>query len=342
MNYHTQKLKNYLLGELSATDAEAFDELSFTDENFGADLNSAENDLIDAYLNDDLSGADLKKFESVYLATQHRREKIEFARTLQTFAENEITKTETKGEKEKSGFFAAWNIFGNRAWQFGFAAALLVLFFGIFWFAFLSDKNSRNEIAMQKSPSPEAAAPTNKTVEPKNENANNEDIPSAIGNQTNENSQNVNEKPNQKNSNANKKSAEMNQTSGNGNPSRKTESNSPKPIIAAFFLAPPLRGIGKIPQFGVPKNASQINVELQLDANDFENYHITLTNETGDINLWRRGSLKAKNKGDKRVLNINFPAKLLNNGFYSLTVSGVSSDGEAEIVANYPFRVNSK
>src|SRR5215204_6709764 len=98
MNYDTQKLKNYLLGELPAADAEAFDELSFTDEKFGADLNAAENDLIDAYLTNDLSVADLKKFESVYFATEHRREKIEFARALQTFAAKETAKTETKTE----------------------------------------------------------------------------------------------------------------------------------------------------------------------------------------------------------------------------------------------------
>lgn len=341
MNYDTRKLKNYLLGELSAADAEAFDELSFTDEKFGADLSAAENDLIDAFLNNDLSVADSKKFESVYFATPQRREKVEFARALQIFAKDKVGKIKT--EQEKTGFFAALNIFGNRAWQLGFAAALLVLFFGIFWFAFLREKNSRDELAMQNSPTPQAVAPENKNVEPKNEDTNNENIPAANGNQKNENLENANEKTNRKTSNTNKKSAESNQTSGGESSLNKTGNNPPKTIIATFFLAPPLRGISKIPLFSVPKNASQINVGLQLDANDFESYHVTLTNETGDINLWRRGSLKAKNKGGGNFLNINFPAKLLlNDGFYSLTVSGVGGDGEAEIVANYPFRVNFK
>lgn len=334
MNYDTQKLKNYLLGELSAAETEAFDELSFTDENFDADLKATENDLIDAYLNNDLTGADLKKFEQVYLATKHRRKKVEFARSLQKFAEKEIGKTGTQAEK--SGLFAARNIFGNRAWQFGFAAALLVLFFGIFWFTFLREKNSPEEFAMQNSPpTPQAAAPENKV-------ANNENIPSAIADETNENSANVNEKTNQKSSNANKKSVENNQSSDDKNASQKNGNVPPKPIVAAFFLAPPLRGVNKIPLFDISKNVSQINVKLQLDASDFENYHVTLTNETGDINLWRRGSLRAKNKGDGKILNVNFPAKLLNNGFYSLTVSGVNEAGEAEIVANYPFRVSEK
>ena len=338
MKHDTQKLKNYLLGELSENETEAFDELSFTDENFSADLSAAENELIDAYLNNDLSGADLVKFETVYFATQHRREKVEFARALQTFTKSEIVKTETKTEKD--GFLAAWNIFGNRVWQFGFAAAaILVLFFGIFWFAFLRAKNSGGEIAMQNSPTPEAVVPKNENVESENQNTNNENVPATIGDQTNENSNNLNERTNQKLPNANKKSVESNRKIDDENASRKVENVPPKPIVATFFLAPPLRGINKIPLFDVPKNASQINVELQLDANDFENYHVTLTNETGDINLWRRGSLKAKNKADAKFLNVNFPAKLLNEGFYSLTVSGVNDAGEAEIVANYPFRV---
>lgn len=341
MNYDTQNLKAYLLGELSDAETEAFDELSFTGENFGADLSAAENDLIDAYLNGDLSGADLKKFESVYFATQHRREKVEFARSLQKFAEKEIGKTEA--QTEKSGFFASWNIFGNRAWQFGFAAALLVLFFGIFWFAFLNGKKSGGEIAMQNSPPPQIAAPANQNVAPKNESANDANISTADEDQTNENSENTGEKTNRKVSNANKKSVGSNRKSEGENPARKNGNNQPKPIIATFFLAAPLRGgANKIPLFDVPKNASQINVGLQLEAGEFENYHVTLTNETGDINLWRGGSLKAKNKPDAKVLNVNFPARLLRDGFYSLTVSGINKAGEAEIIANYPFRVSEK
>ena len=335
INYDNQKLKAYLLGELSGAEAEAFDAASFSDEKFSAALSAAENDLIDAYLRDELRGADLKKFEAVYLATKHRREKIEFARALQTFAGHEILNSKT----ERTGFFAAWNIFGNRALQIGFAAAaLLILFFGIFWIVVLRGRNTGEEIVMQKTPMPE-----NQIAAPENSN---QSIPSAGQNSANDNSENVNEKSpvtNQKiaNANLNKNSNEINRTKEKENPP-KFEKNPPRSIITTFFLAPPLRGANKIPLFDVPKNASQINVELQLEADDYETYHVTLTNETGDINLWRRGSLRARNKSENKVLNLSFPAKLLNNGFYSLTVSGVNRDGEAEIIANYPFRAGSK
>lgn len=343
-DYDNQRLRAYLLGELSGTDAaDAFDEASFTDDKFGAALSAAENDLIDAYLQKELRGADLEKFESVYLATKHRREKIEFARALQNFAEREILNSKT----ERTGFFARRNVFGNRVLKFGFAAAaVFVVFCGIFWFAVLREKKAGEEIVMQKTPTPEAALPENQNAAPKNENSN-QSIPSAIQDSANENSENTRGKTpaaNQKipNANINKNSKETNRTTEKENPPPIIENNPPRLIVATFFLAPPLRGTNKIPLFNVPKNASQINIELQLEASDYETYHVTLTNETGDINLWRRGSLKAKNKGDAKFLNVSFPAKLLNNGFYSLTVSGVSSGGEAEIVASYPFRSNGK
>ena len=336
MNYDNEKLKAYLLGELSGADAEAYDELSFTDENFADAVNAAENDLIDAYLNDDLSSADLRKFESVYLATKHRREKVEFARALQTFSEKEIAEKQTKTETEKPGFFAVWNIFSSRALQFGFAAALLVLFFGVFWFAVLRKSDSNVEIARQKSPTPEAAVSINQNVNANN--LNNESAPSAVNDETNDDFQNINQTPNTNEKNTNKTQPETSKT-----PPKKIPPPAPqKPLVATFLLAPPVRGGSNIPVFSFPKNASQVSVGLQLEADEYDSYHVMLTNETGDINLWRRGSLKARNKGGAKFLNINFPAKLLGNGFYSLTVSGINEAGEAEIIANYPFRVTEK
>lgn len=331
MQYDKKKLTKYLLGELSEADAEAFDEASFSDARFADDLSAAENDLIDAYLQNELKGAEREKFETVYPATKHRREKVEFARSLQTFAEKEISAA--KPEKESAGFFASWNIFNNRAWQFGFAAAaLLVLFFGIFWFAIFRRGNSNDEIVLQKTPTPQAIAPENK-------NSNVEKVPSAIESAANDNSQKTNQKQTEINrKNANKTAVE---------PTKPLEKEKPvstpqKPIIATFFLAPPLRSANKIPLFNVPKTTSQINIGLQLEADEYDSYHVTLINETGDINLWRRGSLKSTGKNGNKVLNVSFPAKLLNSGFYSLTVSGVTKNGEAEIIANYPFRVGLK
>ena len=84
--YNNENLTAYLLGALPEADAEGFDELSFTDDDFASELSAAEKDLVDAYVNGELKGEKLQSFESYYLASPLRREKVEFARVFQQFA----------------------------------------------------------------------------------------------------------------------------------------------------------------------------------------------------------------------------------------------------------------
>ena len=65
----------YLLG---APD-ERLDELAVADDDFGARLAAAENDLVDAYVRGELSAESRERFESFYLTSEERREKVRFA-----------------------------------------------------------------------------------------------------------------------------------------------------------------------------------------------------------------------------------------------------------------------
>ncbi|HEY1336419.1 MAG TPA: hypothetical protein VGF59_02870 [Bryobacteraceae bacterium] len=76
-------LVQYLLGSLPEEETERLDELSIADEDFVWRLRAAENDLIDAYLHNELSGETLERFRSFYLASPRRREKVKFAEALQ-------------------------------------------------------------------------------------------------------------------------------------------------------------------------------------------------------------------------------------------------------------------
>jgi hypothetical protein len=84
--YNEQEIIEYLLGSASETDTERFDGLSVTDRDFAAQLDATENDLVDAYIQGELTGAALERLETHYLASPLRRDKVEFARTFQTFA----------------------------------------------------------------------------------------------------------------------------------------------------------------------------------------------------------------------------------------------------------------
>src|SRR5215203_1106443 len=75
-----QQLVRYLLGLLPDEAAELLDELSITDTEVADRLRSVEDDLVDDYVRGALAGESLDRFESVYLASPRRRDKVNFAR----------------------------------------------------------------------------------------------------------------------------------------------------------------------------------------------------------------------------------------------------------------------
>ena len=75
-------LVRYRLGTLPAEEAERLDELSIADDGLAARLRAIENDLVDAYLRDELTREDLEQFKSFYLSSPKRRKKVEFAVAL--------------------------------------------------------------------------------------------------------------------------------------------------------------------------------------------------------------------------------------------------------------------
>ena len=73
------ELVQYLLGLLPPEDAERLDEASIVDDDIAARLRRVEDDLVDSYVRGQLSGETLAQFESHYLASPRRRERVAFA-----------------------------------------------------------------------------------------------------------------------------------------------------------------------------------------------------------------------------------------------------------------------
>ncbi len=342
--FNREKIETYLLGASPEAEAERFDEMSFTDDDFADALKAAEADLIDRYVNNDLRGATLERFESFYLASPLRREKIEFARRLQTFAEREIiaTKSNFAAEKEESKnglskFFSSLNIFKNQNTflQFGFAAAaLLVLILGGLWI--LTSRSNQTQIAKQDQPANfelptpkriEVPGANNSEIQTENSNSGNKNLPANV----------VNNLP------SNQIEKEKTKKQANVEPARtpkpKEAVTPPKITIASFLLLPSLRGGSKIQSVSIDQNVTDAAVQLRLEADDYPSYRIQLIDQSNGKSLWQSGTVKAKSAGANKQLNISFPAKLLKSQIYALQISGVTADGNSEIISDYPFRV---
>lgn len=77
-----ERMTAYLLQELTEEEAERYEEQCFTREEWPAELDSAEQELIDAYLNNELSKDRRSRFEKNYLTTDVRKARVLTAQSL--------------------------------------------------------------------------------------------------------------------------------------------------------------------------------------------------------------------------------------------------------------------
>ncbi len=302
--YNNKILNEYLLGLLPEDKAEEFDELSVTDDDFAGDLESAENDLIDAYLKKDLSESELARFQAYYLASPLRREKVEFAKSLQTVAGKHFEEINRPVEKQSwADFFASFGLSLRLA-----GAAFALLFVALIGWILLQNFNKQPE-QVQNDPTP---------------------TPTQIQTPQNINSPTVSPT-------LTPTSTPTNSTVNQPTPTPKvepTEKVTPtSPILATFILPLPRRDGGNLTTINIPAKTTDVAFTLPLESDDFKTYQITLKTQTGKI--IRQSSKLNSQKGS---LNIKIPAKLLQSTVYIFSVNGISETGESENVGDYSFR----
>jgi len=116
--YDDRLVTQYLLGSTSGEETDRLDELSLTDDEFAARLDLVENDLVDAYVKGQLGGETLERFESFYLGSPRRQEKVRFAEALAKLTDRPVAAAvSSKAARHQ------WTL----AWSFAGVAALLLL-----------------------------------------------------------------------------------------------------------------------------------------------------------------------------------------------------------------------
>jgi hypothetical protein len=116
----------YLLGELSAADRAAFEDLYLNDSDLFQELSAVENEMSDQYVLGELPGAEREKFHQVYMTNPARREAVETAGSLLRYsAAQDATPPRTIGSEGST-----W----HRRWQLQIAAAAaFILVGGVLW-----------------------------------------------------------------------------------------------------------------------------------------------------------------------------------------------------------------
>jgi hypothetical protein len=147
--YDDQHVVQYLLGSISEEEANRLDELSIANDEFAERLRAVEDDLVDSYIRGELSGDSLDRFQSHYLASPYRREKVRFAESLLTLCDRAPA-----APRQSERTARRWWL--SPAWTFAAAACLMLLAGGylIYDNSRLRDQLTRAQLdreALQKS-----------------------------------------------------------------------------------------------------------------------------------------------------------------------------------------------
>lgn len=322
-NPTNQVITQYLLGTLPEIERERLDELSVASQEFAEVLSASEKDLIDSYVQGELSGTILAQFESHYLASPMRRERVEFAESFQVFAKKQTVfdASSIRGQadldrKRKRGWLSALSIVGEHpALQWGLAVAAVVFIAGGA-FLLLQNARLREQMSLEQAHRDELQQREMQLQkELDQQRGSNVAIEQELTQVRQERARLEEEL---------KKSGKL--------PTSAT-------AIASFVLTPQMRGVGQAQSISIPTNAGRVTMRLNLEPNDYQTFAVVLINQSNHQELWRSGKLKASAKGDDRALNVSLPASLLKPQGYALQVSGISANGQSEVLSDYPFKV---
>ncbi len=121
-------------------DTESLEKRIISDQNLEADLLEAEDDLIEDYLEGNLSNDELKAFNENFLVTDDRLESVELVKSLRhNFTQN------TENKEVKSSFLERIKVFVSlRPFTFATASLALILGLGFVWIMVRSTPNIDN------------------------------------------------------------------------------------------------------------------------------------------------------------------------------------------------------
>jgi hypothetical protein len=320
-------LLRYLLGALPVDEAEPIEEASVVDEDFAARLNAMERDLVDSYVRGELEGSNLARFQSWYLSSPLRAQKVDAARAILRVADAvaedvsvslpaevaaapeavapaeasspavSIAPKFSYGEASASQKLAVWRFGKFRALPIlGFAAAALVLLAAL---GYLSNKNNqlRKEVAETKKQS------TALTAQLDNQQA-------AAG------------------------------TAGAGKSAGGLAHSIENVATVTMFLPAPTRGASTIPNIDVPPGTGLVVLSLGLSSNDVDKYRAQLMNPTTNKVLWHSGLLRPGSDGT--YVSVAVPANVLRSQIYLIQLMHDAANGAPELLGTYPFRVEVK
>lgn len=308
-----QEAVRYLLGDFSEAEQTSAEERFFADENFSRLLDAAENDLIDEYVRGELTEKQRRNFESHFLISERRREKVRAAQILQNMlfaAEKQVVAVQPKNSFWQSlpNFFHVPNLI----WAGSLAAIALFALVGV-WLATRTGDNQIAQISNLKTEN------LNLKVNPQNQPPANVSWPPQNIENTNVNQTPDKKLPSEKRVKSIEKRAEQKKPAVSA------------PTFAALILTPMTRS-SETPDFVLPRLTRFLRLQLiNDDANDFIRYRVEIRNPNGVRILAHEIPAKINQK----LVVLQIPAEKLTSGSHEIILTGSETVGGAFKIINF-------
>jgi hypothetical protein len=327
-------IKRFLLGELSPDEHERVGERLLGDEDFFAQVDAIEEDLIDDFACGRLGAAESERFERHFLVTDERRERLRFAfdfhQVLSASQPPAAQEAAVSLDDNHPGWWA-W-LRGRRALAFGSAFALLLIASGavLLW-----------RVLGRRTPQERVAA----TQEQRNMTSQNENVRVAGNDNRDETASG-----NQGQGETSPPPPRVAPSATTNEAPRRAENRGGNRPAAASLLAVALepgslRAEGGVKKFPVPKGVKTVLLKLQFDEDEEgatqqgESYSAEVKNSEIKT-VHQAENLRASPARDgRRFVTVSVPARLLPVGNYQAVLRLRTPNGQLEGVGNYYFNV---
>jgi len=311
LNIDEKQVRRYLLGQASPDEETGIEELYFSDSETLELFLVAENELIDAYLLDQLKADERQQFETRFLSVAERRERVELARAFWKHMEGagkakpEIARIQLWTERLSELVSAP---------GFGYRLALsLVVLVAMVAGAWLLINTEKLGGKIEQAQLEDGARPQEQPTQQQ------------MTNQVSDDTQLPRER-----------AGRVSESSGA--PTDK-ESVS-RPVIASFTLIAGLtRDVSEENRLFIPAAAEFVRLRLMVESpGKYNGYHASLE-RVGASKIWQKRFYKSSRALESEALVIRLSASLLVPGDYLLTLTGNNATGHSEIAGDYPFTV---
>ncbi len=313
-----QMMIAYLLGNVTEEEQARLEEKLFGSDEFYEQLQAIKVELTDDYVRGDLTAADRESFVRRFFVTPENRDEVAFAkamaRALLEISAEQRAPAQTRIATEKMSWRQSLLAFIRvPSLQFSLAVAAILLAFGAYW---MFSETRRLQYQLEQARAEQTALQRRQQEwqrQAAEQQARNAELSAQLQ----------------------REQAERERLKKEVEQSQPTAATVP-----AFILTPGLiRGANEPEKLIVPRQARQINLQLDLGGDDqYKSFRAELRTARGNL-VWSRDVANARSTSLGKVVSMNLPTSLLTNGEYELTLKGVVSRGRLEDTGYYYFNV---